>query len=135
MYAMGYGAEQDYRKAAGWYEKAVDEDNPFAAYALGCLYRRGQGVERDDKRAAAYFQAAAAHGNEYAKRLLEYLHTPANGQSWSVTNAAISLMRQAAGIFQNRFLEIDNEHLRRVDRKLQSKIAEKKLAQGQKLGG
>lgn len=39
MYAMGYGAEQDYCKAAGWYEKAVDEKNPFAAYALGSLYR------------------------------------------------------------------------------------------------
>ncbi len=51
MYAMGYGAGQDYSKAAGWYEKAVDEKNPFAAYALGCLYRRGLGVEQDDEKA------------------------------------------------------------------------------------
>ncbi len=135
MYAMGYGAEQDYRKAAGWYEKAVDEDNPFAAYALGCMYRRGQGVERDDKRATAYFQAAAAHGNEYAKRLLESLQSPANGQSRSVTSSALSLMRQTAGIFQDRLRELDSHHTHNVDRKLMSKIADKKLAQGQKLGG
>ena len=134
MYAMGYGAEQDYRNAAGWYEKAVDEGNPFAAYALGSLYRRGQGVERDDKRATAYFQAAAAHGNEYAKRLLESLQSSANGQSWSVTSSALSLMRQTAGIFQDRLRELDTHYPHHVDRKLISKIADKKLAQGQKLG-
>ena len=135
MYAMGYGADQDFRKAADWYEKAAAGGNPFAAYALGCLYRRGQGVERDEARATAYFQAAAARGNEYAQRMLDFLHTTSYAQSWSVTSAALSLMRQAAGIFQDRFRELDNEHMRHVDRKLMSKIAEKKLAQGQKLGG
>lgn len=135
IYAMGYGTDKDFQKAAEWYEKAAAGDNPFAAYALGCLYRRGQGVERDDKRAAAYFQAAVAHGNEYAKRLLESLHTPANGQSWSVTSSALSLMRQTASIFQDRFRDMDNQHSHHADRKLMSKIADKKLAQGQKLGG
>lgn len=113
----------------------MDEGNPFAAYALGSLYRRGQGVERDDKRATAYFQAAAAHGNEYAKRLLESLQSSANGQSWSVTSSALSLMRQTAGIFQDRLRELDTHYPHHVDRKLMSKIADKKLAQGQKLGG
>lgn len=47
MYAMGYGTERDFQKAAEWYEKAAAEGNPFAAYALGCLYRWGQGVERN----------------------------------------------------------------------------------------
>ena len=117
MYAMGYGAEQDYRKAAGWYEKAVDEGNPFAAYALGSLYRRGQGVEKDEAQAAAYFQAAAAHGNEYAKRLLESLHTPANGQSWSVTSSAFTLMRQTAGIFQERLRELDSQHTHKGEKR------------------
>ena len=135
MYASGYGTEQDFRKAAEWYEKATAEGNPFAAYALGCLYRRGQGVERDEARAIAYFQAAAAQGNEYAQRLLDSLHSIPGAQSWSVTNAALSLMRQTAGIFQDRLRDLDNEHMHHSDRKLMSKIAEKKLAQGQKLGG
>lgn len=135
MYALGYGTEQDFQKAAEWYEKAAVDGNPFAAYALGCLYRRGQGVEKDEARAIAYFQAAAARGNEYAQRLLDSLHSTADGQGWSATNADLSLMRQAAGIFQDRFRELDNEHMRHTDRKLMSKIAEKKLAQGQKLGG
>ena len=135
IYAMGYGTDQDFRKAAEWYEKAAAEGNPFAAYALGCLYRRGQGVERDEVRAIAYFQAAAAHGNEYAQRLLDSLNSTSEAQSWSVTSAAISLLRQTAGIFQDRFRDLGNEHMRHTDRKLMSKIAEKKLAQGQKLGG
>jgi len=135
MYASGYGTEQDFRKAAEWYEKATAEGNPFAAYALGCLYRRGQGVERDEARAIAYFQAAAAQGNEYTQRLLDSLHSIPGAQSWSVTNAALSLMRQTAGIFQDRLRDLDNEHMHHSDRKLMSKIAEKKLAQGQKLGG
>ena len=44
-------------------------------------------------------------------------------------------MRQAAQVFQDRFRDLDDQRQHRVDRKLQSKIAEKKLAQGQKLGG
>lgn len=135
MYAMGYGAGQDFKKAAEWYEKAATGGNPFASYALGGMYCRGQGVERDEARAIAYFQAAAARGNEYAQRLLESLNSTANGQDWSISNAALNLMRQTAGIFQDRFRDLDNEHMRRADRKLMSKIADKKLAQGQKLGG
>ena len=135
MYAMGYGAEQDYRKAAGWYEKAVDEGNPFAAYALGSLYRRGQGVEKDEAQAVAYFNAAAAHGNEYARYFLDSLNQTPEPQGWSVTSSALSLMRQTAGIFQDRLRELDTHYPHHVDRKLMSKIADKKLAQGQKLGG
>lgn len=135
MYAMGYGTEQDHTKAAGWYEKAVEEKNPFAAYALGCLYRRGQGVERDEVRAIAYFQAAAAQGNEYAQRVLNSINQPAVPQSWSVTSSALTLLRQTAQIFQDNFRELDTQYPHHVDRKLQSQIAEKKLAQGQKLGG
>ena len=301
MYAMGYGAGQDHSKAAGWYEKAADEKNPFAAYALGCLYRRGQGVEQDDQRAFALFTDAASHeekpnayaayelgrmcregigteidltaadrwyrqayngflsiaqtlpddriyyrlghmnlagtgtvadphkaaeyfmkaaklGNTDAQyalgrlfylgqgvpkdsrqalyylekaiekenqpaiylagkiyltedsvkdigKALQYLevaasqenanaeyllgklylrgkgvpkdslHRTSEPQSWSVTSSALALMRQTASIFQDRFRDMDNQHAHHADRKLTSKIAEKKLVQGQKLGG
>lgn len=48
---------------------------------------------------------------------------------------ALTLLWQTAQIFQDRFRDLDDQRMRHVDRKLQSKIAEKKLAQGQKLGG
>ena len=35
LFSFGYGVEQDYGEAAKWYEKAVADGNPFAAYALG----------------------------------------------------------------------------------------------------
>ena len=69
LYAFGYGVEQDYGQAAKWYEKAVSEDNPFAAYALGSLYRRGQGVEQNDEKAYELYCMAAEHSekpNAYA---------------------------------------------------------------------
>lgn len=135
MYASGYGTEQDFRKAAEWYEKAAADGNPFAAYSLGGMYRRGQGVERDEARAIAFFQAAAARGNECAQRMLDSLNRPAVPQSWSVTSSALTLLRQTASIFQDRFRELDTQYPHHVDHKLKSKIAEKKLAQGQKLGG
>ncbi len=56
-------------------------------------------------------------------------------QNWSVTSSALTLMRQTASIFQDRIRELDTHYPHHVDRKLQSKIADKKLAQGQKLGG
>ena len=70
MYAFGYGVDQDYLKAAEWYEKSVAEGNPFAAYALGSLYRRGQGVEQNEERAFSLFTMAATDGdkpNAYAQ--------------------------------------------------------------------
>lgn len=34
LFSFGYGVGQDYLKAAEWYEKAVEENNPFAAYPV-----------------------------------------------------------------------------------------------------
>lgn len=135
MYAMGYGTEQDFRKATEWYERAAARNNPFAAYALGCMYRRGQGVERNEARAITYFQAAAARGNEYAQRLLDSLRATSDAQRLSITSAALSLLRQTARIFEDKLQEYYAPQMGHTDRKLLSKIAEKKLAQGQKLGG
>ena len=77
MYAFGYGVDQDYLKAAEWYEKSVAEGNPFAAYALGSLYHRGQGVEQDEEKAFVLFTKAATDENKpnaYAQyELLYYL--------------------------------------------------------------
>lgn len=69
LYSFGYGVEQDYLKAAEWYEKAVALGNPFAAYSLGSLYLRGQGVDEDAEKAYELFIMAADHDekpNAYA---------------------------------------------------------------------
>lgn len=92
-------------------------------------------MEKNEVRAIAYFEIAAALGNGYAQRVLDSPHTQNEQQGWLVTDSALSLLRQTVSIFQDRFRELDTHYPHHVDRKLQSKIAEKKLAQGQKLGG
>ncbi len=41
MYALGYGAEQDYTKAFVWLEKSAAAENKFAQYSLGSLFFMG----------------------------------------------------------------------------------------------
>lgn len=69
MCAFGYGTEQSYTEAAGWYGKAVAEGNSFAAFSLAGLYQRGQGVAQSDEKAFSLYQMAAEderHPNAYA---------------------------------------------------------------------
>ena len=170
MYAMGYGVEQDYLEAARWYERAVQDNNyPFAAYALGCLYLRGRGVERDEELALELFLTAAEKGNPYAQYLLGKIYYWGNGveqnrekglgylrqaaeqghpgaarflkrldqgeqdaYAASLFPMAARLLQQVGQIFSRQF-NPDPPVARLVDTKLRRKIAEKKLAHGQKL--
>ena len=45
---------------AEWYQKAVDKQNPFAAYALAGLYDRGQGGQQNDTKAFELYTVAAS---------------------------------------------------------------------------
>ncbi len=60
-HAYGHGTEQSYEESARWFQMAVEDNNPFAAYALGGQYLRGQGVERSDETAYSLFYMAATH--------------------------------------------------------------------------
>ena len=170
VYAMGYGTKQDYLEAALWYERTVQDNNyPFAAYALGCLYSRGQGVERDEELALELFLTAAEKGNPYAQYLLgkiyywgngveqdrekgleyiqlaaeqghpgavRFLERLAQGEQDAYTASlfpmATRLLLQVGQIFRRQF-NLDPPVARLVDAKLRRKIAEKKLAHGQKI--
>ena len=45
MYAYGVGVEQDYAKAAAWYERASEQGNADAQNNLGVMYAEGKGVK------------------------------------------------------------------------------------------
>ncbi len=51
-----------------------------------------------------------------------------------ILSQSLALLRQTARIFEDRLQEYYAPQMAHTDRKLLSKIAEKKLAQGQKLG-
>jgi TPR repeat protein len=50
---------QDFAKAAGYFQRAVDLGNMDAAYALALLYRDGRGVRQDPAKAGQFLKMAA----------------------------------------------------------------------------
>ena len=66
MYAAGLGTDQDYGKAARWFQGAARTGHKYAQYSLAGLYRRGQGVPQDDVQAFRLYGLSADQGNSYA---------------------------------------------------------------------
>lgn len=58
MYERGLGLQQNSKKAAYWYAKAVDREDPAAAGRLALLYARGDGVPKDMRKAKELFRQA-----------------------------------------------------------------------------
>ena len=66
MLALGYGKEQDYSKAFGWFEKSAAAGNKFAQYSLGNLYFYGNGVAQSYEKAFEFYKLSADQDNTYA---------------------------------------------------------------------
>lgn len=66
MLASGLGGEQDYQKAAEWFDLSAEKKYKFAQYSLGALYHRGQGVEQDMDKAFELYLKSAKQGFPYA---------------------------------------------------------------------
>ena len=62
-YQNGMGCEQSYERAAGWFEKAIEQGDAPAMYALGDLYREGKGVPQSCERAFELYRESAAQGH------------------------------------------------------------------------
>ena len=80
-------ATPDYEKiikAVKWLEEAARQENPFADYELGRLYKEGVLLEKDMEKAVFHLQRAADAGNSFAQYQLgkiyldeEYKNIPA----------------------------------------------------------
>ena len=80
-------ATPDYEKiikAVKWLEEAARQENPFADYALGRLYKEGVLLEKDMEKAVFHMQRAVDAGNSFAQYQLgkiyldeEYKNIPA----------------------------------------------------------
>jgi uncharacterized protein len=53
LYDKGLGVEQDFTKAAKWFNEATNLGNGLAAFRLGEMYSKGEGVKQD--KISAYF--------------------------------------------------------------------------------
>jgi TPR repeat protein len=61
-FETGNGVEQDYAKAAYWFQKAAEQGDPSAQNNLGTVFRDGLGVQQDTLQAYAMFWIAAEAG-------------------------------------------------------------------------
>ena len=66
-YDLGMGVKKDSKKAAHWYEKAVNNGNIVAMYNLGL--KGGNGVRKDHKKAFELFKKSAEEGNSGINKL------------------------------------------------------------------
>ena len=76
MYENGQGIEQDYARAAYWYELAAEQGHARAQYQLGNLYREGLGVKENPAIMEEWWQRAAAQGLQQAARQLDKWKRP-----------------------------------------------------------
>lgn len=66
MHAAGQGTDQDYLKAAEWFQLSTEKKYKYAQYSLGALYHRGQNVEQDFDKAFELYLKSAKQGFPYA---------------------------------------------------------------------
>ena len=63
LYAKGYGATQDYKKAVHWYKKAAMQGYSLGQVNLAQSYLFGMGVKQDIQKATSLYQQAVEQGN------------------------------------------------------------------------
>lgn len=147
-------------QAVAWFTKAAEAGNQYAAYQLGKAYLTGTGVPHSTADAVKWLTASAEAGDQYAQYLLGKLYllgkdVPQDREAaleWLTRSAAqgnvyaryfldhMNDRSPAALLFATRILGQLEELLRdtpapkphhAIDRRLRSKIKEKKIAMGQ----
>ena len=71
MYEMGYGTNQNLKKAAVLYDISSGQGYQDAQYRLGLCFYNGWGVPRNFQKARALFQQAAEQGHTESKTAFE----------------------------------------------------------------
>ena len=93
-------------------------------------------MEQDREKGLDYIRQAAEQGHPgavgFLERLAQWENQRSHEQAVPLFPLATRLLRQVGQIFANQF-SLDTPITRLVDKKLRQKIAEKKLAHGQKL--
>lgn len=88
-YTDGKLVEQDFRKAAFWYQKAAAKGLAPAQYRLGTLYEKGRGVPKDNSAARIWYERAAEKGNAKAMHNLAVIYASKSGDKPNFQKAAL----------------------------------------------
>ena len=119
----------DTADALSWLKASAEENNPYAAYLLGKLYREGEAVHQDKEQAVYWLTQAAEQGHAHAQILLDRQDGPSLPSAILAVN---SLLHQMGHIFRDNAWPKDGTHGQHTDRKLRRRIREKKIAMGYK---
>jgi TPR repeat protein len=71
----------DYEKAAEWFQKSAEQDDPAGKTDLGKLYIAGKGVTKDTEKGLALIRSAAETGYARAQNWLGYYYEVSNGRA------------------------------------------------------
>jgi len=89
IYTAGHGGvEQDYKRAAFWFEQAGKGGIANARYNLGVLHHQGLGVEQDLEKALNWYQAAADMNHPEAQYNLGIAYIEGIGVEYDPVRAA-----------------------------------------------
>lgn len=127
IYLSGEDAPKDVEIAIRYLSSSAEQGNQFAQYTLGKLYLMGKDVPKDKETAIKWFTLSAAQGNIYAQFFLDHMDS---FREPSVMLAATRLLHHAGKVFADNTPTAKSPVGHQVDRKLQRKIREKKMAQG-----
>ncbi len=84
IYTAGHGGvQQDYKRAAYWFEKSAKNGVANAAYNLGVLYHQGLGIKADLPMAVNWYKAAADLGHPEAQYNLGIAHIEGVGVEYN----------------------------------------------------
>lgn len=70
MYYTGESADQNYHKAAEWFQKSADNGVAIAQYNLGTMYAKGLGVRQNSVTSHKLYKKAAYQGHVSAQHNL-----------------------------------------------------------------
>ncbi len=89
IYTAGHGGvEQDFKKAAFWFQKSAEKGIPNAQYNLGVLYHKGLGVKKNLDKALQLYRAASYQGHPEAQYNLGIAHIEGIGTDYDPVQAA-----------------------------------------------
>lgn len=91
------GVEQNFTRAAFWFEEAANNGIANAAYNLGVLYHQGLGVDQDLDKALYWYREAAKKNHPEAQYNLGIAHIEGIGTDYNPQLAAEFFERSANG--------------------------------------
>ena len=116
-------------EALPWLTMSAEAGNPCAEYLLGKLYWEGEDIPQDMGQAVYWLTQAVEQGHTYAQLLLERQDGPSLPSAILAVN---SLLHSIGRIFQDNARTMDSTQGQYTDRKLRSRIQQKKIAMGHK---